>query len=96
MSDKVLSKNLIVLADLVLESNKTKEFVQILSNLNVDEKKVTILADKINENLFLGSRNIKNVNVIPASSASTLDIIDCQVLISDAAGIELLNSQLTN
>ena len=96
LSDKVLSENIIILADLVLDSNKTKEFVQILSNLNVDEKKVTILADKINENLFLGSRNIKNVNVIPASSASTLDIMDCQVLISDVAGIELLNSQLAN
>jgi large subunit ribosomal protein L4 len=94
LSEKVSSGSFIIVSDLDLESSKTKEFIQIVSNLKLEGKKVTVLADEINDNLFLGSRNVKNINVIPAKTASTFDIMDCQVLLADVAGAESLNIQL--
>jgi len=94
LSEKVSSGSFIIVSDLDLESSKTKEFIQIVNNLKLEGKKVTVLADEVNDNLFLGSRNVKNINVIPAKTASTFDIMDCQVLLADVAGAESLNVQL--
>ena len=96
LSQKVSEKNFIVLDEFSLETPKTNEFANILKNLNITEKRVTILTDKLEDNLYLGSRNIKNICVVPAGSASTYDLLDCQLILSDLAGVEILNSQLTN
>ena len=96
LSQKVSEKNFIVLDEFSLETPKTNEFADILKNLNITEKRVTILTDKLEDNLYLGSRNIKNICVVPAGSASTYDLLDCQLILSDLAGVEILNNQLTN
>ncbi len=96
LSQKVSSGNFMVVSDFELELPKTKEFNQVLDNLKLNGKKVTILADEVGDNLFFGSRNVKNVNVIPAKTASTFDLLDCQVLVADVAGAESLNAQLAD
>jgi len=96
LSQKVSEKNFFVLDEFSLETPKTNEFASILKNLNITEKRVTILTDKLEDNLYLGSRNIKNICVVPAGSASTYDLLDCQLILSDLVGVEILNSQLTN
>ena len=45
------------------ETPKTSEFIGLLKNFNLTEKKVTVLTDSMEENLYLGSRNIR-CNVI--------------------------------
>ncbi len=96
LSKKAESQAIIVVENLKLESPKTKEMAALLKNLKMDDKKVTILTKEIADNLWLGSRNLKNVALIPADSASTYDLLDCQVLLFDVEGIETLNSQLQN
>ena len=95
LSQKVLDKKFIIVDNMVSESPKTREFAGVLKNLKLDGKKVTVLTGKIEENLYLGSRNIKNVCVVPAQSASAYDMLDCQILLADEASIELLNNQLS-
>ena len=96
LSQKVSSGNFMVVSDFELELPKTKQFNQVLDNLKLNGKKVTILSGEVGDNLFLGSRNVKNVNVIPAKTASTFDLLDCQVLVVDVAGAESLNAQLAD
>ena len=95
LSQKVLDKKFIIVDNMVSESPKTREFAGVVKNLKLDGKKVTVLTGKIEENLYLGSRNIKNVCVVPAQSASAYDMLDCQILLADEASIELLNNQLS-
>ena len=96
LSQKVSSGNFMVVSDFELELPKTKQFNQVLDNLKLNGKKVTILSGEVGDNLFLGSRNVKNVNVIPARAASTFDLLDCQILVVDVAGAESLNAQLAD
>ena len=96
LSQKFSSNNVMVIEEISLESSKTKEFLAILKNLNIHDKKVTILVNEVSENLLLGSRNIKNICVIPADSASAYDLLDNQLILVDLASIELLNKQLAN
>ena len=94
LSKKVLENNLMVIDEFSLESPKTKEFIAILKNLKIENKKVTILADPVSENLFFGVRNINNICVIPATSASAYDLLDNHLLLADLASIKALNKQL--
>ena len=96
LSQKVSSGNFILVSDMKMETSKTKDVMQVINNLKLFGKKVTVLIKDFDENLFLGSRNIKNLNVIPAESASTYDMLDCQTLVLDVAGAETLNNQLAN
>ena len=95
LSQKVSEKNFMILDNIVPESPKTSEFSTLLKNLKLDGKKVTVLTGKMEENLYLGSRNIKNICVVPAQSASAYDLLDCQLIIADEASVEILNDQLS-
>ena len=96
LSQKIADNNFMIIDELALESPKTKEFVSILKNLKIDNKKVTILADKVSENLFFGVRNIKNISLISATSASAYDLLDNHIILADLASVEALNKQLAN
>jgi len=96
LSKKVSSKNFMVIDEFSLDSSKTKEFVAILKNLKINNKKVTILANEVSDNLFLGARNIKNICVISATSASAYDLLDNHIILADLPSVEALNKQLTN
>ena len=96
LSQKVAQNNFIVLDNVVPGSPKTSEFFGILKKLNLSDKKVTILAGEMEDNLYFGSRNIKNICVVPAHSASTYDLLDCQLILADVESVEILNNQLSN
>ena len=96
LSQKVSANNFMVLDNMVPESSKTSEFSGLLKNLNLSGKKVTILTGKMDDNLYFGSRNIKNICVVPAHSASAYDLLDCQLILADVASVEILNNQLSN
>ena len=95
LSQKVLSNDLIVVEDFTLNSKKTKDFIQILNNLSIQDKKNAIMLGDVSDNIHLSSRNIKGTIIFSAASASTYDLLDCQKLIFDLDGIEKLNNQLS-
>ena len=95
LSQKVSENNFIVLDNILPETPKTSEFSGLLKNFNLTGKKVTVLTDTMEENLYLGSRNIKNICVVPVQSASTYDLLDCQMILANEASVEILNKQLS-
>ena len=86
--------DILVVDEISISSSKTKEFIEFLKALNISGKKVTILVASLNENLFLSSRNVPNIYLVEATSASTYDLLDCEKLLFDKAGLALLNKKL--
>ena len=95
LSQKVSENNFIVIDNILPETPKTSEFSGLLKNFNLTGEKVTVLTDTMEENLYLGSRNIKNICVVPVQSASTSDLLDCQMILANEACVEILNKQLS-
>jgi large subunit ribosomal protein L4 len=95
LSQKVSKNSFIVLDNIFPETPKTSEFTGLLKKFNLTEKKVTVLTDSMEENLYLGSRNIKNICVVPVQSASAYDLLDCQMILANEASVEILNKQLS-
>ena len=94
LSKKVSEENFMILDEFSMDTSKTREFNTMLDNLKLTGKKVTVLPETVDENLYLSSRNLKNINVVPVRSASTYDLLDCQLILADLASVEALNNIL--
>ena len=57
-------------------------------------RKLNMLFAAVNEKVFLAGRNIPNIYVVEAISASTYDLLDCEVLLFEKAAIALLIDSL--
>ena len=95
LSDKMSLEQLMVVDEINLTSPKTKDMVNILISLQLTDKKVTILVGSLEESVWLSARNLKNISILQAEDASTYDLLDCEMLLLDKAGIELLDKQLS-
>lgn len=86
LSSKVLSEDIVVVNDLQLDAPKTKEFVNILEGLNVNEKVLVVTSEK-NENAIRSSNNLQTVKVISVNQVNVLDLVayDKLILTKDAA-----------
>jgi len=94
LSQRASAGDLIIVDEISVSEAKTKNFIQVLSALSLEGKKVCVLVSSYNENVFLAARNIPNIYVTEATSASTYDLLDCEVLLIEKAGLSLLNEQL--
>ena len=78
---KDTEKAIVVVDSLNLETNKTKDMLNILNNLKLANKKVLIVVDELNENLILATRNIASVMLLEASEINTLDVVSADALL---------------
>ncbi|WP_195854507.1 50S ribosomal protein L4 [Aerococcus tenax] len=85
LSRKVSQDNLVVVDALNLDAPKTKEFKNILENLNVNEK-VLVVVDKDNTNAHLSARNLSNVTVVDEDNVNVYDLENhAKVLMTQSA-----------
>ena len=94
LSDKAKNGKLIIIDDIVLNEPKTKLLVKLFESLKLSSSKITLLVNSEKNNLFLAARNLPNVYLVESTSASTYDLIDCDVIVAEKSGLELLNKQL--
>ena len=94
LSDKAKNGKLVIVDDIVLKEPKTKLLVSLFRSLKLADSKITLLVDSEKNNLFLAARNLPNVYLVESTSASTYDLIDCDVIVAEKSGLELLNNQL--
>ncbi|MCY3821950.1 MAG: 50S ribosomal protein L4 [Gammaproteobacteria bacterium] len=84
VSELLRQNRLIVAADIEVEAPKTKALLQKLETLNLSN--VLIIAEQVDENLYLAARNLKDVDVrdVPAVDPVTLLRHDKVLITADA------------
>ena len=94
LSNKAAEGKLVVVDDFTLTIHKTSDFISVLTKLDLQNKKVTLLVTGMDENLDKASRNLKDVYLVDAAKVSTYDIIDCDTLVMDRASMTVLTDML--
>ena len=94
LSDRAKDGDILVIEEISVSSYKTKDFVDFINKFDLKGKKFTVLDSSFNKDLFLSSRNIPNIYLVEATSASTYDLLDCEKLLIDKAALSILNKQL--
>lgn len=93
LSSKVAEGNLIVLEGLAFDAPKTKEFAQVLNNLNVDSK-VLVVVENDNDNATMSARNLQNVTVIGENGLNVLDVVAHEKVILTQAALSKVEEAL--
>ena len=78
---KAKDNNIIVLEDFTFDTPKTKEYLNIITNLEQIENKTLMILPETNKNVYLSSRNIKKAKVVRASDLCTYDIMNSNKLL---------------
>jgi large subunit ribosomal protein L4 len=94
-SQKALESNLIVIENFDFETPNTKQFIQILKNLGIENKKSLFVLGESNKNVYLSSRNLKGSSVITNSELSTYAILHTNKLVLLEGSLEGIEENLS-
>lgn len=76
LSYKAKDNGILVIDAINFASPKTKEFAQVIKNLNLTDKKTLVLISERNDAVYLSSRNLQKANVQIANMVNTYDIMN--------------------
>ena len=81
LSYKAQENAIVMVEPFSMEAPKTKEFIQILNNLNANGRRTLFVLPQISENIYKSSRNLENVNVISIDEINTYEIMKSYQLV---------------
>lgn len=83
-----------VLEDFNFEAPKTKNFVDLIKNLNLSDKKTLLVLGVNDKNIYLSSRNLEKSKVINATDINTYDILNADNLILAESSVKVIENIL--
>ena len=86
LTSRVQEEKFIVLDDLKLDEIKTKKFVQVMKNLNVD-KALVVMKEK-DVNVIQSAKNIPNVKTTLTSTINVYDILKYKTVVITKSAVE--------
>jgi large subunit ribosomal protein L4 len=95
ISERLNAGDVLVVDDLKLSSPKTKEFIGVLEALKLDGTAL-IVAQGVDRNLTLASRNVPNVEIVTSDSVNTYQILRSDKLLFTRGAFEKLEARLGN
>lgn len=95
LSYKAKDKEVMVIDSISIDSPKTKDYLDILTNLKVNDKKTLLLTSDSNSNVYLSARNIPNAMVMNAIDVNTYNILHANNIILEAGAIDKLKETLS-
>jgi large subunit ribosomal protein L4 len=95
-SIKAKESNIIVLEDFDFETPNTKNFINVLKALGLENKKSLFVLGDSNKNVYLSSRNLKASNVVSSSELSTYTILNTNTLVLLEGSLEVIEENLSN
>jgi len=92
---KAQESNLIVLEDFNFDAPNTKNFINVLKDLGLENKKSLFVLGDSNKNVYLSSRNLKASSVVSASELSTYAILNANNLVLLEGSLEAIEENLS-
>lgn len=94
LSYKVKSDGLMVLEDFTIDTPKTKTYLDILRNFDLDGKKSLLVLPGVDHGIILSSRNIPRASVAIASDLNTYQILHADRLLLLESSVKEVESVL--
>ena len=94
LSIKSKEKAIVVLEDFSFDAPKTKDFVQVLKSLGIENKKSLFVLGDSNNSVYLASRNFKGSDVVTSSELSTYKILNANSVVLLEGSLEGLQLNL--
>ena len=95
LSIKAKEENIVVLEKISFEAPKTKDFINILKSLDLENKKSLFVLEESNKNVYLSSRNLKDVNIVNGSKISTYNVLNANKVVLSEECLEEIESNFS-
>ena len=92
---KANESNLVVIEDFNFETPNTKNFINVLKALGLENKKSLFVLGDSNKNVYLSSRNLKASSVVTNSELSTYAILNANNLVLSEGSLEGIEENLS-
>jgi large subunit ribosomal protein L4 len=94
LSMKANDKAITIVEDFNFEAPKTKDFINVLKALGLENKKSLIVLGESNNNVYLSSRNLKATEVVTISELSTYKIMNANNVVLLEGSLEGVEANL--
>jgi large subunit ribosomal protein L4 len=94
-SIKAKESNLVVVEDFAFETPNTKNFINVLKDLGLENKKSLFVLGDSNKNVYLSSRNLKGTSVVSNLELSTYAILNANNLVLLESSLEGIEENLS-
>ena len=92
---KAKESNLVVVEDFTFDTPSTKNFINVLKSLGLDNKKSLFVLGDSNKNVYLSSRNLKASSVVTTSELSTYAILNAKSLVLLEGAVDGIEANLS-
>jgi len=95
LSERLRAGDVLLVDDIKLTSSKTKEFLGLLSALEVKGSALIVAKDASDKNLTLASRNVPQVALTTSESLNTYDVLRSDKLLFTRGAFEQVEARLS-
>ena len=95
LSYKAQANAITVVEDFSFEAPKTKEFIAMVNNLKVADKKLLLVLSEADKNVYLSARNIQRANIILASALNTYKVLNAESLVVTESSLKAIDNILS-
>ena len=92
---KAKDKAIAILEDFTFEAPKTKDYLAMLTNLSLNDKKTLLVLPASDKNIVLSSRNIQNSKIVTADQINTYDVLNADSLVFVESSVEKIEKTLS-
>ncbi|MDR1876447.1 MAG: 50S ribosomal protein L4 [Flavobacteriaceae bacterium] len=94
LSQKIKDSNLKVVEDFKFEAPKTKDFIQVVNDLGLANRKTLFVLGETNKFVYLSSRNLQETKVLEYSEVSSYDILKAAEVVLFESSVEKIQENL--
>lgn len=91
LSYKAKENSIIVVEDFTFDVPKTKSYIEMLSNLKVEDKKSLVVLPDVDRNVYLSGRNLQGTKVTIAKTLNTYIVLDANVILMTEKSVKEIN-----
>lgn len=88
LASKFRHDEIIIIEDFTFEAPQTKQYREILANLNLADKKSLLVTSENDQTLYTSSKNLKKADVMTVNNLNTYAVLNSNCLILSESSIE--------
>lgn len=91
---KAQANAITVVEDFSFETPKTKEFVAVRKNLNLEGMRMLMVTNGLNQNVYLSARNLQKSEVMPVAELNTYSILKAKSIVLFESSVQEIGNLL--
>ena len=96
LSYKAKDEGLTIVEDFSFDTPKTKNFVDLLKNFEIEGKNTLLVTDNADQNMILSARNLEKIKVMSSADLNTYEILKAKRLVITESSLKAIEKVFQN